>query len=130
MRFFLDHDVDASCRGAIRGLGHEAWTAGEAGRAVADDSEQLIYAQGRDAVLITQDKQLLTSRQKMPIAKLIRLECKEWDAPALLTAILPKLIELLEHNENIYIEISASGLVLGLEENGDKSAGRAVCERE
>lgn len=63
MRLVLDHNVDALCRRWLLAQGHEAWTVGEAGRAVAADDDQTIYAQDRAAVLVTHDREFTTPPQ-------------------------------------------------------------------
>jgi predicted nuclease of predicted toxin-antitoxin system len=54
VRFYLDHDVDARCR-RVLSPPHDCWTASEAGRALAEDDEQSVYASDQDAVVITHD---------------------------------------------------------------------------
>lgn len=106
LRFVLDQDVDAACVGVLTSLGHRAWTVGDAGRATASDSEQLIYAQDENAVLVTHDRRFATSQRNHPIGRLIRLKCSEWDAPRLLEMLVPKAVPLLAHTPNLLIVAS------------------------
>lgn len=99
--------MDAECRTALVGLGHDAWTVAQAGRHEALDVDQVIYAADSDAVFVTHDRELATSRSAMPMARIIRVQCREWDAPALLSdAVDGAMIALLERNPYVIITIS------------------------
>src|SRR4051794_11962477 len=105
MRFVLDHDVDYQCHAALLGLGHQAWSVGEAGRALANDTDQLIYAQQHKAILLTHDKELYTSRRDMPIGRAIRLRCEAWDAPDLLKLRLDQsALAVLKRHQDVFVE--------------------------
>ena len=82
MRFFLDEGVDAECRAVLTDAGHEAWTVGEARRSGADNTDQVIYAHDKDAVLVIDDKQLAASRQSMPIGRIVDLRARSIRPPS------------------------------------------------
>src|SRR5262245_25396600 len=62
MRFFLDNDVDAEVVAMLTGRGHQCWRAGQAGLADANDRLIAIYAEERQAVLISHDKAFARKR--------------------------------------------------------------------
>lgn len=106
MRFYLDHDVDATCRTGLIAAGHEAWITGEAGRARTDDDEQTIYATDKHAILVTHDAEFTNKRKAMPFGHHVRLKCREWDAPKLLVAVLPQLEQLLRASPDMVVVVT------------------------
>jgi predicted nuclease of predicted toxin-antitoxin system len=111
MKFVIDEDVDAEVRHALIAAGHDAWLVTEAGRSGASDSDQVIYAHERKAVFITHDRELATSRVRMPIGRVVRLRCSELEAAELVLSALPIIVPVLMHNPDIVIVVSrlASG---------------------
>lgn len=106
MRFVLDHDVDSECRTALIHLGHEAWTVGEAGRALAPDTDQLIYSQSYGAVLLTHDQRFFRTHKEMPIGRLVRMKCNEWEAPDLLRDRLDgAVLDVLGRHQDVFVEL-------------------------
>lgn len=70
MRFFLDNDVPVSVSGALRRHGHVCWTAADAGLAdESQDDDLSVYAEGREAVLITLDREFTLRRRRNPIGR-------------------------------------------------------------
>ena len=59
LRFVLDHDVDARVVALLRKSGHECWTVGDAGLALASDDDVSVYCDNQKAVLITHDVDLV-----------------------------------------------------------------------
>lgn len=108
LRFVLDQDVDVACRAVLIELGHQAWTVGSAGRATADDVDQLIYATEQHAILISHDHRFLRAQRDRPSTRTILLRCDEWRAPALLLQRIPELSEMLYRNPYVHIEMSES----------------------
>jgi len=51
VRFVCDHDVDAAVAARRRRLGHEAWTAANAGLSAVSDDELTVYADDQSAAL-------------------------------------------------------------------------------
>lgn len=99
--------MDAACRSALIGLGHDAWTVAQAGRHEALDVDQVIYAADNDAVFVTHDRELATSRSSMPLARIIRVHGREWDAPELLRdSIDGAMVALLERNPYVIVTLS------------------------
>jgi predicted nuclease of predicted toxin-antitoxin system len=54
-RFVCDHDVDVAVAMMLRKAGYEAWTAADAGLYRAGDDDLTVYADNKDAVLISHD---------------------------------------------------------------------------
>jgi hypothetical protein len=52
-----DHDVDARVAARLRKLGHDAWTAAEAGLNRALDDDLTVYADNQRAVLVSHDSE-------------------------------------------------------------------------
>ncbi len=105
MRFYLDNDVSALCRGVLESLDHEVWTASQAGRADVEDDEQTVYACGKDAVLLTHDKAWTERQKRNTTHRHVRLVCQEPDGPGLLTQHLAGLLLQLEHREYVVVEL-------------------------
>lgn len=64
----------------------------------------------KDAVLVTHDRELATSREKMPIGQLIRLKCPEWEAAALLTDLIPDVAALLQRRPDVILYMSRTSI--------------------
>jgi predicted nuclease of predicted toxin-antitoxin system len=107
-RFVCDHDVDVAVAMMLRKAGHEAWTAADAGLYRAGDDDLTVYADNKDAVLISHDTEF-SQRRRNVIGKHIWLRCSEWDAADLLCQYLPELLPLLWINRDLWIRISADG---------------------
>lgn len=110
MRFLLDHDVPTSCRSVLTNNGHDAWTVGEAGRATAVDDDQTVYAMDMGAVMVTIDKEFTTRRRRNAIGLHVRIKCPEPDAALLLGRLHDDMVPILEHHENVTIELKPGGL--------------------
>lgn len=106
MRFVIDENVDADCGRVLRDKDHDAWLVSEAGRSSGNDTDQLIYTQRRDAVFVTHDNELYNSRSKMPIGRLIRLRCPEWEAPELLDDSIDDVALILERHQDLFVTLS------------------------
>jgi len=84
-RFFLDHDVPVSVARMLRGEGHDCWTAGEAGLATESQDDNLtVYADEKNAVLVTMDREFSQRRRKRSIGRHIWLRCPEPEAADML----------------------------------------------
>jgi Domain of unknown function (DUF5615) len=112
VRFYLDHNVDARCVQHLSQLGHEAWTTAQARRATATDDEQTVYANHERAVLVTHDREFTARRKALPYGWHVRLVVEEPDGPSLLIEYLDRLIPIIEHNENIAVEVRPEGIRL------------------
>jgi predicted nuclease of predicted toxin-antitoxin system len=105
LRFFLDHNVPVSVRGMLVGLGHECWTASEAGLAAEGQDDVLsVYADSRQAALVTFDREFSRRRLKNPIGRHVWLHCSVLDAAAVLESHLGQVLDLL-HREHVTIEV-------------------------
>lgn len=105
MRFYLDNDVDERCRRVLTAAGHKCWSAREASRQDAEDDEQTIYAQTRQAVLVTHDKEFTERRKKMPLWKHVRLVCEQPDGPTLLERWLTEMVYALDRHADVVVEL-------------------------
>lgn len=109
MRFLCDQDVDADVRSRLLSLGHEAWTAYEAGLADAADDDLAVYAHEKNAVLVTHDREFSQRRRRWIIGRHLWLRCSEADAMDLLAKFLPDLLGLLERHDDLFVALSSKG---------------------
>jgi predicted nuclease of predicted toxin-antitoxin system len=110
VRFFLDNDVDARVRGALVKRGHQCWTASEANLFRVTDDTLTVYADDREAVLITHDDEFSQRRRRNAVGMHIQLRCQEPDAVDLLMKHLDDLLPILASaHGNIFILVSPSG---------------------
>ena len=80
MRFVLDEDVDVQLVGSfLRQRGHECWSVVDAGLGGADDDAVAIYADDRDAVLITHDAGATRRRRRFTFGRHVFLRCHQLD---------------------------------------------------
>lgn len=110
LRFFLDQDVDV--RNQLQNLGYECWTASEAGLGSSGDDELTIYAQNRDATLLTHDREFSRRRQKNVIGRHIWLDCNEWLAAEVVQRHIDELAPLLERKQDLFVHITVARCTL------------------
>lgn len=112
MRFFLDQDVDVAVAGVLRRLGHEAWTADDAGLSTAADDELTVYAHDQRAVLLTHDREFSARRRKHVVGWHVQLRCVELDAADLISRYCAELVKLVSVFDDLFLAISKEGLEL------------------
>lgn len=113
MRFVLDSDVDANVVGVLVRAGHQAWTAsqaGLAGRYAAVDDAVSIYAQDKDAVVITHDKEFTLRRRKNTFGQHIHLTCEQPDAEDVVERFLDEIVHRLTERNPLVVEVSVNGV--------------------
>jgi len=99
MRFFLDDDVPVSVASMLRGHGHVCWTAADVGLAAEGQDDSLsVYADERQAVVVTLDREFTLRRRKNPIGRHIQLRCTEPEAAQILESHLLQVLEYLERD--------------------------------
>lgn len=101
-----DHDLDAAVPSILRKLGHEAWTVANAGLSDAADDDLTIYAQERQAALITHDSEFSERRRRNVVGQHIYLKCKEWDAAEVLADNLDEILAVLTRRPDVWIRLS------------------------
>jgi predicted nuclease of predicted toxin-antitoxin system len=106
VRFVCDHDVDARVAAVLRRLGHEAWTADQAGLSRAGDDELTVYADERDAVLVSHDREFSRRRSRNVVGRHIFLRCSEWEAADLLVRHLDDVLPILTRKADVWIRLS------------------------
>lgn len=106
MRFCCDQDVDAQVATTLRRLGHQAWTADDAGLSRAKDDDLTVYTIDRDAVLVSHDREFSRRRRRNVIGRHIVLRCVEWDAADLLARHLDALLPVLDRHQDVWIRLS------------------------
>ena len=100
MRFVLDEDVDVQSVGSfLRQRGHECWSVVDAGLGGADDDAVAIYADGRDAVLITHDADATRRRRRFTFGRHVFLGCHQLKAVELLEIHIDELVTQVEHHK-------------------------------
>jgi predicted nuclease of predicted toxin-antitoxin system len=82
LRFIVDHCVPAAVARRLRAVGHDAWTAYDAHLEDASDESLIIYAQDRDAILVTTNRDCARLAQRMGAAQVIWLQVLEVDSEA------------------------------------------------
>lgn len=107
-----DHDVDAAVAATLRRLGHDAWTAANAGLSAAGDDELTVYADNQNAALLTHDVEFSKRRERNVIGKHVWLRCSEMDAAQLVTDRIDELTAALDIHKDVWIRLSADGLTL------------------
>ncbi len=105
MRFYLDNDIDARCRRVLTEAGHKCWTASEAGLADAPDDAQAVYAQDRDAVLITHDTAFTNRQKRRTVGRHVHLACAQPDGPTLLAKWLHAVVLNVPAFRDVVIEL-------------------------
>ncbi len=109
MRFLLDNDVDVAVGRVLRAAGHECWTAADAGLAgnvAADDDELSVYAQEKQAVVITHDRAFSQRRIRNTFGKHVWLRCEQPDAAALVARHLDDLVVALDQRPDLVMIVS------------------------
>lgn len=115
MRFLLDEDVDARVVGVLVGGGHDAWTVVDAGLSSVDDETVAIYGHSKQAAVVTHDREFSRWRKRNCIGRHVFLKCDEPDARDLLEAHMDELVDILQRFEDVYCELSPSGLSISLQ---------------
>src|SRR5262249_13753104 len=92
-----------------RQQGQQAVMVGQIGLARANDDQVSVFADNKDAVLLTHDRELVARRRRNTFGRHVHLDCREWDASALLFQHLPSVIELLKSREAIVIPLGHDG---------------------
>jgi predicted nuclease of predicted toxin-antitoxin system len=94
----------------LREEGYDCWTAGEAGLATEGQDDNLsVYADSKQAVLVTHDREFSQRRMKYPIGKHIWLHCSELVAAEVLRSHLDEVVALLQR-DHVTIEITESNV--------------------
>jgi predicted nuclease of predicted toxin-antitoxin system len=112
LRFVCDHDVDVAVAATLRRLGHDAWTAANAGLSAASDDELTVYADNQGAALVTHDVEFSKRRQRNVIGKHVWLRCSEMDAAQLVEDRIDELAAALNIHKDVWIRLSSDGLAL------------------
>ena len=104
MRFFLDQDVPVSVRRMLVSEGHQCWTANEAGLAAEPQDDSLtVYADDKDAVLVTLDREFSERRRKNTIGRHIWLRCREHEAAEILRSHLTEVLQYLRRPDVVIV---------------------------
>ncbi len=112
MRFFLDQDVDVAVAGVLRKLGHEVWTAADAGLSRAGDDELTVYAHDKRAVLLTHDREFSARRRQHVVGWHVQLRCIEMEAADLIGRHCADIVDLVAAFDDLFIAMSKEGLEL------------------
>jgi predicted nuclease of predicted toxin-antitoxin system len=107
VRFFLDNDVDVAVGRLLREHGHVCWAAAEAGLAAATDEAIAVYAEDRDAALISHDSRFAKRRRRNTSGQHVWLHCEQVDAVEVLGRHLAEVVQQLERMSRVVLEVSA-----------------------
>jgi len=109
VRFVLDECVDARLRSVIVTAGHECWTVVDAGLSSEDDDEVSVYAADHNAVLVTDDRELIRRRKTLLFGKTVELRGTKRAALENLPNHIDHCVELLESGNELIVAVSAVG---------------------
>jgi predicted nuclease of predicted toxin-antitoxin system len=109
-RWVLDENVPASVGTMLRRERHDCWTVSEAGLAGEGQDDNLtVYADVKNAVMVTMDEEFSLRRRKHSIGRHIWLRCPPPDAADLLRSKLGEVLPYLER-ANVTITVSHGGV--------------------
>jgi predicted nuclease of predicted toxin-antitoxin system len=106
VRFFLDNNVDAAVATVLFRAGHIPWTAASAGLAAANDDSIAVYADEKDAVLVSHDKAFAQRHKRNTTGKHVWLRCEPPDAAEIVGRHLPEILQQLESMPHVVVEVS------------------------
>jgi predicted nuclease of predicted toxin-antitoxin system len=107
VRFFLDNNVDTAVRTVLVRAGHICWTAANAGLAAANDDSIAVYADEKNAVLVSHDKAFAERHRRNTTGKHLWLRCEPPDAAEIVRRHLPEILQQLATMAHVVIEVSA-----------------------
>ena len=105
LRFVTDNDVDALVAVMLRDKGHDAWTAAAAGIPGVSDPSLAVYADDKEAALVTHDREFSKWRQNKMFGRHIWIRVAQPDAAEVLEEHLEDLIPILHHRPHVQIEV-------------------------
>ena len=111
MRFFLDNDVDAEVASFLTRRRHQCWRAGEAGLADANDELIAIYAEERQAVLISHDRAFAKKRIANTTGQSVWLHCQQVDGVEVLAEHLAEVEAKLAYMPMVVLEVTRGRVV-------------------
>lgn len=109
MLWVLDNDVSAAVAAMLRREGHRCVMVGQIGLARASDDQVSVFADNKNAVFLTHDRELIGRRRRNTFGRTVHLDCQEWTAPAILLQHLPAAIELVASRDAIVVRLSKDG---------------------
>lgn len=83
---------------------------GQIGLARASDDQVSVFADNKDAVCLTHDREMIQRRRRNTFGRHVHLDCREWDAAALLLQNLGAVIELLCSRDAIVVHLTQNGV--------------------
>jgi predicted nuclease of predicted toxin-antitoxin system len=104
----LDTDVDTGVANVLNRAGHDCWRSTDGLAPDAEDDEVSVYADDRQAVVITHDREFTERRKKNTFGKHVRMTCEQPDACGVIEERLEELIPILEETSDIVVEVSAT----------------------
>jgi predicted nuclease of predicted toxin-antitoxin system len=110
LRFVLDHDVDARVAALLRRAGHECWTVGDAGLALASDDDVSVYCDNQKAILITHDVDLVRRRRMMPFGHVLHLRCREPEARDVLSNHMDTIVNQIGQRQESILRVSSDAV--------------------
>jgi predicted nuclease of predicted toxin-antitoxin system len=115
VRFLLDNDVDVALCVFLRSHGHECWSAAAAGLAgaePAEDDDVSVYADEKDAVVITHDKEFSRRRLHNTFGRHVWLRCPEPSAIEVLANHLAEVLGVLQDLDVVVIEVRRDSVIV------------------
>lgn len=112
MLFVLDNDIDAAVCTMLSAARHKCIHVGKVGLGRATDDEVSVFADNHNAAFVTHDKELIRRRRRNTFGHHIHLDCREWEAVAVLKAHLATVMELVESRDATVVRVSVDGAIL------------------
>jgi predicted nuclease of predicted toxin-antitoxin system len=106
VRFFLDNNVDTAVRTVLWRAGHICWTAANAGLAAANDDSIAVYADEKDAVLVSHDRAFAERHKRNTTGKHVWLRCEPPDAAEIISRHLQEILHGLTSMPHVVVEVS------------------------
>lgn len=111
MRFLIDECVDARLVGILHRRGHEAFTVPNLNQSSAEDDDVSVYADDRGAVLVTDDRELITRRRAHLFVNVLDLRGPKTAAVALVHNRIDEIVEVFEAaREPVVVAASVKGV--------------------
>ena len=105
MRFYLDEDTDVRVSRVLEKHGHQCWNTPQASRLSSEDDDQAVYADNRDAIMVTHDVGFSAKQKRRTVGRHLFFNCPHPDAVNVLNTHMELISRLFEHRGNWVIEL-------------------------
>jgi predicted nuclease of predicted toxin-antitoxin system len=95
VRFFLDECVDEGVCRELRKFGYICWTVHDARRDQLADLEQMVYADNKNAVMVSHDKDFRANMKARTFGRFVHLGCANAEAVDMVHKHHAELVQML-----------------------------------